>query len=187
MPFSTDDPLEQLDAVVRTERLRLARLARRQGLGPEDALDCVHDAFCAFLLRAQQDSLPAEPEAQRAFLATMVTNAARNRRRRHHLARPHQSLDLDEPDERDAPSVESLVARAEEHIRLRGCVEQLCDTQRSVVTLRLLEEQDGKDTAASLGITRGHADVLLYRARARLLACMIDDADETTPDRASSM
>ncbi|RYE92576.1 MAG: sigma-70 family RNA polymerase sigma factor [Myxococcales bacterium] len=173
MPLPSEDPLDQLDAVVGAERLRLARLARHQGLSAEDALDCVHDAFCAFLQRARRADLPADAAGRRAFLATMVTNAARNRRRRHHVARPHLPLDPERED--DAPSVESLVARAEEHIRLRGCVEQLCDTQRSVVTLRLLEEHDGQDTAASLGISRNHADVLLHRARARLLACMIDD------------
>jgi len=73
-----------------------------------------------------------------------------------------------------APSLESLLAQAEEHLRLRACVARLCDTQRAVVTLRLLEEQDGKDVAEALGISRAHVDVLLHRAKGRLLACMIE-------------
>ena len=78
----------------------------------------------------------------------------------------------------DAPSgeasAEDLLAQAEEHVRLRACVERLCGTQRSVVMLRLLEERAGEDVAAVLGITRGHVDVLLHRAKASLRECMAE-------------
>ncbi len=100
-----------------------------------------------------------------------VRNAARNKRRRHHLSRPHEPLDDDVASE--AP-LDQQLARAEEHLRLRGCVERLCDTQRAVVTLRLLEERDGEDVASTLGIARGYVDVLLHRARRSLVACMLD-------------
>jgi hypothetical protein len=40
------DVLGALDRVVRAERVHFVGLARREGLGAEDALDCVHDAFC---------------------------------------------------------------------------------------------------------------------------------------------
>ena len=57
-------------------------------------------------------------------------------------------------------------------MRLRSCVNRLCKTQRTVVMMRLLEERPGEDVAAALGITRGHVDVLVHRAKASLLVCM---------------
>src|SRR6185295_2985980 len=106
------DPLDTLSSILQTERAELARVARREGLGAEDAVDCVQDALCTFLQLAQRGELP-EARAYAAFLAGIVRNAARNKRRLHHLARPHRALD--EIDARgDAPSGEALVARAEE-------------------------------------------------------------------------
>jgi len=166
-----DDFLDQLGLLIREERASLARVARREGLGAEDAVDAVHDAFCTFLRLAQEGGLPADGAERPAFLAGIVRNAARNRRRLHAFARPHEVLDA-LPDE--GGSVEALVADAEEHVRLRACVDRLCDTQKAVVTLRLLEEQRGDDVATALGITRGHVDVLLHRAKVSLRACMLE-------------
>ncbi|HEX4513448.1 MAG TPA: sigma-70 family RNA polymerase sigma factor, partial [Polyangiaceae bacterium] len=103
-----------------------------------------------------------------AWLTTIVRNGARNKRRLHHVAKTH------EPIREDHAIREDDVARAEEHVRLRACVERLCDTQRAVVTLRMLEEKPGEDVAAALGITRGYVDVLLHRARASLFTCMTE-------------
>jgi RNA polymerase sigma-70 factor (ECF subfamily) len=183
---ASDDVLEALGRVIRQERVELVRVARREGLGAEDALDCVHDAFCTFLRLALKGDLPPSTDALPAFVAAIVRNAARNKRRMHHLARPHEELDaLDQATNGESEaSTEDLVARAEEHVRLRACVARLCDTQRSVVTLRLLDEQRGEDVAEALGISRGHVDVLLHRAKARLLACMTaEDDHEATESR----
>jgi RNA polymerase sigma-70 factor, ECF subfamily len=167
----TPDVLATLDRAVRDQREALAGLARREGLGAEDALDCVHDAFCTFLRLAQQGAVPEAAGEHGPLLAGIVVNTARNKRRRHHLARPHAAIDAVEPGD-SGPSVESLVAHAEECVRLRGCVERLCRTQRTVVMMRLLEERPGEDVAAALGISRGYVDVLLHRAKASLLVCM---------------
>ncbi|MGH7293706.1 MAG: RNA polymerase sigma factor [Polyangiaceae bacterium] len=169
-----DDVVEALARVVHAQRASLAGLARREGLGAEDALDCVHDAFCTFLQIGLGGGLPADASEHPALLAGIVVNTARNKRRRHHLARPHRALDAIDALERagDPPSTEALVAHAEECVRLRGCVNRLCRTQRTVVMMRLLEERPGEDVAAALGITRGYVDVLLHRARAALLVCM---------------
>ncbi|HEY6462113.1 MAG TPA: sigma-70 family RNA polymerase sigma factor [Polyangiaceae bacterium] len=178
------DVLHALDGVVRAQRASLAGLARRVGLGPEDALDAVHDALCTFLQLAQRGELPTAVTEHPALLAGIVVNTARNKRRRHHLARPHRAIDaIDAVDAReapgagpdaDAPTVEGLVAHAEECVRLRGCVNRLCKTQRTVVMMRLLEERPGEDVAQALGITRGYVDVLLHRAKASLLVCMTE-------------
>jgi RNA polymerase sigma-70 factor, ECF subfamily len=62
--------------------------------------------------------------------------------------------------------------RAEEHVRLRACVAELCEVQRAVITLRMLEEQPGDDVGRALGISSNHVAVLLLRAKNALRACM---------------
>lgn len=174
LPTVPEDALELVSTLLHAERAELARVARREGLGAEDAVDCVQDALCTFLQIAQRGELPEDRAAFPGFLTGIVRNAARNKRRLHHLARPHHAIDEIDPGG-DALTGEALVARAEEHVRLRACVDRLCDTQKAVVTLRLLEERRGEDVAATLGITRGHVDVLLHRAKASLRACLLED------------
>ena len=166
--MSAFDVLDRLQAVILRERAALAAVARHEGLRPEDAIDCVQEGLCTLLSR--RDDLALADDRLRPYLAGIVKNLARNRRRRHDRARPHLPIDALEPD--DAPSSEALIARAEEHVRVQACVAQLCDTQRAVVTLRLLEERDGEDVASTLGLTRNHVDVLLHRAKHSLRACL---------------
>jgi len=40
--------------------------------------------------------------------------------------------------------------------------------------MRLLQEQPGEDVATALGLSRGHVDVLLHRAKASLRVCMTE-------------
>jgi RNA polymerase sigma-70 factor (ECF subfamily) len=170
-PSSGPDVLGILSDLARNGRADLVRTARREGAGPEDAVEAVQDALCTFLQVAQRKEAPEDPAEWPAYLAGIVRNVARNKRRRHHIARPHDDLDaLPVPSE--VSSAESLVAQAEEHVRLRACVDQLCETQKAVVMLRLLEERPGEDVAESLGISRGYVDVLLHRAKASLRVCM---------------
>jgi RNA polymerase sigma-70 factor (ECF subfamily) len=75
--------------------------------------------------------------------------------------------------------VEDLLAAAEDRLRLRGCAASLAELQRAVVTLRMLEEVDGDDVAAALGISPGHVALLLHRAKASLATCM--SSDERNP------
>ena len=70
------------------------------------------------------------------------------------------------------PNAEALLSHAEDVVRLRACVAELCSIQRAVITLRLLEERSGEDVAEQLGITRKHVDVLVHRAKASLRVCM---------------
>lgn len=172
-----EEPLDVVGRMIRSERVELVHVARREGLGSEDAIDAVHDALCTFLKLAQRKELPDDPSALPAFLAGIVRNAARNKRRLHHVARPHHDVDaIDRIDGTDEElATDAMVELAEEHVRLRACVDRLCDTQKAVVTLRLLEEQRGEDVATTLGISRGYVDVLLHRAKHSLRACMMED------------
>jgi len=167
---SEPDVLGILSDLARSGRADLVRIAQREGASAEDAVECVQDALCTFLQLAHKRELPAVHDEWPLFLGGIVRNAARNQRRRHHLAAPHD--DVDTLALAAGETAEALVAEAEEHVRLRACVDQLCETQKAVVMLRLLEEQPGEDVATSLGISRGYVDVLLHRAKASLRVCM---------------
>jgi RNA polymerase sigma-70 factor (ECF subfamily) len=126
-------------------------------------------------LRAEREgTLPDAPGQRAAAAFTMVRNAARNARRRHHRRMPHVLIEDEGP--RAMPGsdsdAEALIAHAEETVRLRACIASLCTAQRAVVTLRLLEEKSGEDVATALGLSRGHVDVLVHRAKVSLRACM---------------
>lgn len=171
MDQSQPDVLEAITALAQRERSALAARARREGLSPEDAVDCVQEALCTLLTSVQNQQLPAAQEEWAPYLAGIVRNAARNRRRRHFHARPHEPLDAIALASDSIPMDDAIVA-AEEHVRLRACVADLCEIQRAVVTLRMLEERPGEDVASALGISEGHVAVLLHRAKARLLSCI---------------
>ncbi len=168
---ASDDALEVLGRLMLAERARWVGVARSEGLAPQDAVECVQEALCTVLRALSAGTVDSERLAP--YVVHVVRNAARNGRRRHHRARPHAPLDTVELVD-DLPTSEALVARAEEHVRLRACVERLCDTQRAVVTLRLFEERRGEDVAVALGITRNHVDVLLHRAKRQLRSCLIE-------------
>jgi RNA polymerase sigma-70 factor (ECF subfamily) len=157
------DRLHTLGELAR-ERTALVAVARNEGLTAEEALECVQDAICTFLGREE------ESDHALATLKTMVRNQARNFRRLHRRALPHLPWDdqLAEPGD----NAEGMLAHAEDVVRLRLCVAELCGVQRAVVTLRLLEERSGEDVATTLGLTRGHVDVLVHRAKAALRVCM---------------
>ncbi len=170
-----DDELTLLSHLARAERAALAGVARAEGMTPEDAVDCVQEGLCTLLGMARRSALPENPREWGAVLAAVVRNVARNRRRRHFRALPHEAYD-DERTTGDgdaaARSADEALARAEEHVRLQACVSELCEIQRAVVTLRMLEEQPGEDVAAALGISPNYVAVLLLRAKRALRACM---------------
>jgi len=177
MPASTepvtngDDALDCVSRLAREQRGRLAAVARQEGLGPEEAVDCVQDALCTLLDLVQTETGGAhvDPMGQ---LVTIVRNAARNHRRRHFRAKPHVELGDGELFDPDLALQETLLSRAEDTVRLRACVAELCEIQRAVVTLRLLEERPGEDVAHALGVTKNHVAVLLHRAKFALRTCM---------------
>jgi RNA polymerase sigma-70 factor, ECF subfamily len=165
-----DDALERLSGVVQSERGGLAGVARHEGLSPEEAIDCVQDALCTFLDLVQTGAMErtADPAP---VLVTVVRNAARNQRRLHHRAKPHVDIGARELAD-DGALPEALLTRAEDTVRLRACVAELCEIQRAVVTLRLLEERPGENVAELLGVSANHVAVLLHRAKSALRTCM---------------
>ena len=170
----TSGLLEWVTRLVHTHRARLYRLARREGLRDEESLDCVQDAFQTFLVLPQARQLVESDEDSIKLLSVLVRNHARNRRRRHDIARPHDSGDgalvlLTE----DTLPVDELIAQAEEYALMIGCLDHLGKLQRAVVSLRMLEELPGEDVAAMLGLPPSHVAVLLHRAKQKVRSCML--------------
>lgn len=178
-----EDVLDRLSRVAKAERGALAGVARAAGVSAEDAVDCVQQGLCTLLELAQRGEASLEPDEARAQLVLIVRNVARNRRRRHFAARPHEPIDAAERADASRPGADEAIAQAEEHVRLRACVEELCAIQKAVVTLRMLEEQPGEDVAAALGISAGHVAVLLHRAKRALRACMTTTTGTGGPSR----
>jgi RNA polymerase sigma factor (sigma-70 family) len=166
--------LDWVTRLVHTDRGRLYRLARREGLREEDSLDCVQDAFQTFLLLPQARQLAESGDDSLKLLSVLVRNHARNRRRKHELARPHDSGDetlaLLIAEE---PPVDELVAQAEDFALMVGCLDHLGKLQRAVVSLRMLDEVAGEDVATMLGLPASHVAVLLHRAKQNLRTCMM--------------
>ncbi len=165
------DTLDRLSLVAQSQRGGLAAVARHEGLTPEEAIDCVQEGLCTLLDLVQTGQIDANADPA-PVLVTIVRNAARNQRRRHFRARPHVELGATELADVGLVLQEELLSRAEETVRLRACVAQLCEIQRAVVTLRLLEERPGEDVAELLGVSKNHVAVLLYRAKSALRDCM---------------
>jgi RNA polymerase sigma-70 factor (ECF subfamily) len=176
---AAQDPfLSWVGRLVHDHRARLIAVARAEGLGPEDAFDTAQEAFHTFLTLPAARSLVEAHDDARNLLCAVTRNLARNQRRLATHARTHDT----DPARlaalpAEAPDVADLLAAAEDRVRLRGCVADLGEMQRAVVTLRMLDEIDGEDVAATLGITPGHVAVLLHRAKANLLACMTNETE----------
>jgi RNA polymerase sigma-70 factor (ECF subfamily) len=137
-----------------------------------EAIDAVQEAFLTLLSMRQGRELSLDDEGAARLMAVLIRNAARNMRRRRHRSLAHESLDGSLAIAADIPSVEALLVAAEEHVALVGCVNQLGEVQRRVLTMRLLEELTPQDTASSLGLTSGHVAVLLHRAKCALIQCL---------------
>jgi RNA polymerase sigma-70 factor (ECF subfamily) len=159
---------EWIGELARAHARRLAAVARREGLSGDDALDAVQDGFRTLLGRGE--SLRDRPDEAAHLLTTIVRNAARNLRRRHHRAAPHR--ELDDTDLVDNHRADDALAHADSATQLTGCMAGLPEVHRHVVAMRVLEEMTGTETALALGLSPGHVAVLLHRARQQLADCM---------------
>jgi RNA polymerase sigma-70 factor (ECF subfamily) len=82
-------------------------------------------------------------------MAVLVRNAARNMRRRRHRSQVQEPLEGAMEVPADAPSVDVLLAAAEEHVALLGCVSQLAEISGGG-HLRVLEELSPEEVARTL-------------------------------------
>ncbi|HEX2815476.1 MAG TPA: sigma-70 family RNA polymerase sigma factor [Phenylobacterium sp.] len=172
-PARTDSFHGWVTELVHRHRARLIRVARREGVRADDALDCVQESFVSFLSLPQARLLVGLPEDSARMLVILARNIARNRRRRHDYARPHVADDATVLGlAADTASADELIAAAERHAMALGCMVTLSEVQRAVVGLRLIDEVSGEDVARELGVSPGHVAVLLFRAKQHLRACV---------------
>jgi RNA polymerase sigma factor (sigma-70 family) len=161
-----------ISSLARTHARSLAAVAVREGLTRVEAVDAMQEAFSTLLALPQARELSVDEEGAARLMAVLVRNAARNMRRRAHRSRAHEPLEGAKEVPADVPSVDALLSAAEEHVALLGCVSQLAEIQRLVVTMRVLEELSPGEVARTLGLTAGHIAVLLHRAKHALVDCM---------------
>src|SRR5262249_37637049 len=74
------------------------------------------------------------------------------------------------------PLPEDMVAAAEDGAHLRGCLSELDEVPRRIVSLRIIEDVSGSDVARLLDLTPGHVAVLLPRANKALASCLAKPA-----------
>jgi RNA polymerase sigma-70 factor, ECF subfamily len=184
----SDGPLEEVQLVerlkagddaayeqlVRENGGRLLGLARRLTGNEEDARDVLQEAFLS-AFRAM-DRFAGESRLS-TWLHRIVVNTAlmklRSRRRR-----PEEALDPLLPtfasDGRSAerysqwPDAERAIEQRETRERVRGGIERLPESHRTVLMLRDIEGLDTRETATMLGITENAVKIRLHRARQAL-------------------
>jgi RNA polymerase sigma factor (sigma-70 family) len=159
--------LARVTTLVHAHRARLLSLARRRGLTPEDALDCVQDAFFTFLRLPLAGPLAEHSLEAGHLLSTLVVHTALNQRRKQERREPPPGSEVPELPA-DLPSAEGLLAQAEARAELIQCVERLSQVQQAVVRLRLLEDCPGEEVSSLLGLSPENVRILLFRARGRL-------------------
>jgi RNA polymerase sigma-70 factor (ECF subfamily) len=165
--------------LVHSNRSRLVRLVRREGVRADDAVDCVQEAFLSFLSLPQARFMVGQVDDSARMLNVLARNIARNRRRRHDYVRPHiVDPEIVEQIAFDAESADNVILRTERHALAQTCLATLNEVQRAVVRLRLVDDVPGENVAKQLGITPGHLAVLLHRSKQALRHC-VDDADST--------
>src|SRR5678815_4591478 len=100
--------------LVHEHRSRLLSYSRRKGLGAEDALDAVQDAFVAFLNLPQARAIARSPDDAIKMLTVLVRHDAMNRGRKGRRRARADALFAVPNEHAAVESSEELVARAEE-------------------------------------------------------------------------
>jgi RNA polymerase sigma-70 factor (ECF subfamily) len=179
------DFLSWVATLVHRHRSELLAYARRRGLAAEDALDAVQDAFVTFLDLPDARGIARVGMDAVQMLTVILRNHVRNRRRKGvRQAEGLKRLSRARGEELAESSAE-LIARAEEFARVQGCILRMARLQRAVIELSLVDGEPHEAIAERLGITAGHARVLLHRAREHVRTCSYDEApaDEARPPR----
>lgn len=158
---SLGSPIEQL---VRTHFSFVWRVARRFGLGPEDAEDATQRVM---LIAADRlgDLLPGK---ERAFLFRTAMHVARNfaRSRMRRREEIRDCVDTDSNSDGDAPgNPEQLLAERRDRERLDWILAQMPEDLRSAFVAFEIEGLSLSEIALSFAIPQGTVSSRLRRAR----------------------
>jgi RNA polymerase sigma factor (sigma-70 family) len=134
---------------------------------PADAADVVHDTFV--IAAGNLDRL-RDPERLRPWLYAVTRNLCL-RKLRAEKAVAAEWADIDfAPEGTEDSDIGGEAERAELRALLRAAGGGLNSGERDIIELRLWQGLDTAEAAAVLGITRGHAHLLMSRARDQLTA-----------------
>jgi len=164
------------ERLVRDHGGRLLSVARRFLRDEEEARDAVQEGFLSAyraLDRFDQGSRLS------TWLHRIVVNAClmRLRTRRRKPEAPIEALlpqfeadghQVGHPTPEWEGSAQMLLARKETRAIVRGAIDRLPDSYRSVLLLRDIEELSTEEAARSLGITANAVKIRLHRARQAL-------------------
>jgi RNA polymerase sigma-70 factor (ECF subfamily) len=181
----TDQDLARLRArepallaqVVREHARPLFRAARGMGLTDTAAEDLVQDVFITFLETLDR----FEGRSQlRTWLFGILHRKILEFRRERAVDQRHDPIDevfesrFDSQGRWARPPVDlqRLLESQETGNLIQSCLGELPHTQRSVFTLREVEELDSAEICKILNISVTNLGVLMHRARARLRECL---------------
>jgi len=163
------------EELVRRYGGKMLSVAMRIMGNPEDARDCVQDAFLQAFKHI--DRFEGRSSVW-TWLHRIVVNSAllklRSRRRRPEGSLDDLMPDFDayhcriEPRGSGQESIETLVSRKETRDAVRRAIEELPEDYRNVLLLRDIVEFDTQETAQCLQINPGAVKTRLHRARAAL-------------------
>lgn len=148
----------------------LKRVVAGLGLAAPDAQDILQDVY----LQASQRGTPLPAGQAKAWLVRVTVNRAllehRQRKRFHQLT---TRIVRERPD-RQAPSAESLAARAEELAAVRQAMQELDEPLLVVMALRYSSGMDSTEIGEALGIPPGTVRRRLHDARLILAKRLIE-------------
>jgi RNA polymerase sigma-70 factor (ECF subfamily) len=168
------------EELVRAESGRLLAVTRRILGNDEDARDAVQDAFLlAFrsINRFQGQSLLSTWLHRIAVNAALMKLRSRQRKREESLE-PLLPAYLDDGHHAErfaswAEPADVMLERTETRAIVRGLIDQLPDTYRTVLVLRDIEGLDTEETAKLLETTPNAVKVRLHRARQALRTLLV--------------
>ncbi len=163
------------ETLVRSHTPVLLRVARRFMRCEEDARDALQDAFISAFRSIARFSSNAQLST---WLYRIQINAClmklRSKRRRpeedieQYLPRFLEDGHQVEPSAPWSESAETILQRAELCALVRGSIDCLPETYRTVLLLRDIEERSTEESAEILGVTPNAVKIRLHRARQAL-------------------
>lgn len=161
-----NDPAAE-DELCRRMRPRI-RLYGLRHLREEGAAEDLAQQVLLKTLETLRAGRLREPEKLASFVLgtcrMMVLDWRRGAQRRQRLQERF------EPDLAAAP-VEPAPSRADDD-RLRSCLENLRERERTVIVMSFYDEQTGRDVAGFLGVSEANVRVIRHRAIHQLRNCM---------------
>lgn len=144
----------------------LTAFVRNRLNDPLEAADVVQDTFVEVWSSAGKFQARS---TVRSWMYSIARNKAVDRIRK--LSR----LVVSEPDETiadEAPDAEAVISNAQDAHRVRACLDELTDAQKSAVTLAFFQDMTYREISDSEGVSEGTVKSRVHHAKKLLLHCL---------------